>query len=275
MKNLLYLLSFFIVLSSCSKKHSKPDSVYQYNRATTELRQQITVYAVEEKASVIIEIKFAANREAKQAKVTGIELFSANNQIDKIANLELTSESLSTFYTYLFHTTSLKEGINSFAYTLQYEDGFLQKGSFNVYAIKDKKIGTWWDKISYTYLDTLHVLGKMVTPIKSISEVKGSASTSYHKKQPSLSLIDGLYGEVFALFDNDKKIQAIYVYNGTNRIESFINVTLIKDDLLKVYPDCSVTESSDKSSYILKNSAFTFRVYKSGEDYFTEVKKTP
>lgn len=262
-------------MSSCSKKPSEPDEVDQYKRATAETKQSFTVYAAGEQASVNLNIKFPDNSKGKPSKITSIEVFSEGNQIYKIQKQDVNSEYITDYYTYLYKTPALKEGINPFTYTFQYEDGFQQKVSASIYAIKDKKIGTWWDKVTYSYLDTLSVFANHAKPIKNTSEVQGGMTTGYYSRQPFMNLIDGLFGEVYPLFDNDKKLQAIYVYHGKNLYESQLNVVLIKDDILKVYPDCIVTESPDKSGYILKNSVFTFRLYKVGDEYFTEVKKTP
>jgi hypothetical protein len=273
MKNLFYAFSLFIIVSSCSKKSSEPDPVIQYKRATAELKQQITVYGAGEKANVTMYLKFVDNVKAKPSKITGIDVFSANNKIYTIQNQDVSSEYVVINFVYAFQTTALKEGSNTFTYTLQYEDGFQQKGSVSIYAIKDKKIGAWWDKISFAYLDTVPAVAKFAIPIKDVSEVKGGMTGLYSSKQPTRMLIDGLYGFVYSLFDNEKKLQAIYVFHGTNQFDSGINLNLIKADMLAEYPDCVVTELPDKSGYLLKNSTFIFKVYKAGNDYFTEVKK--
>lgn len=55
-------------------------------------------------------------------------------------------------------------------------------------------------------------------------------------------------------------------------IDGYGLMTSLKDEILSSYPDCTLTASMD-GGYVLKNVAFTFKVYKSGENHFTEVKK--
>lgn len=272
MKNLIYVLSFFLLLSSCSKNSSSPESGSNYKRATAKTQQSFTVYGAGEKAWVTIFITFPENSKAKPSKITGVEVFSGNTRIFTIQSQDINSEYITPAFTYGFQTSELIPGINSFSYTFQYEDGHLQKGSTSVYAIKDKKIGTWWEQVSYDYLDTLSVFSHMATPIKDASEVKGGMPITYSPRQPNLALIDGLYGVVYPIFDNNKKLQAIYVYHGATQYELLLTTIRIKDEILAGYPDCNVTATTE-GGYILKNATFTFRVYKNGENYFTEVKK--
>lgn len=217
-------------------------------------------------------ITFPENSKAKPSKITGIEVFSGNTRIFNIQSQDINSEYITSAYTYGFQTSELKEGINTFNYTFQYEDGNLQKGSTSVYAIKDKKVSTWWEQVSYDYLDTLSVFSHMAKPIKEVSEVKGGMPITYSPRQPNLALVAGLYGAVYPIFDNSKKLQAIYVYHGSTQYDLLLTTTRIKDEILSSYPDCNVTASTD-GGYVLKNATFTFRVYKSGENHFTEVKK--
>lgn len=272
MKNLIYACALFILLNACSKSPSEPEKTVDYKRATVRTSQSYTIYAAGEVAFVTIYISFPANSKANSSKITGIEVFSGNTQIYKIQNLDINSEYLTPEFTYEFKTSVLQEGINTFSYRLQYEDGYQLKGTTTVYAIKDKKIETWWENVSYDYLDTVSVFANMAKPIKDVSEVVGGMFIPYNLKLPTLKLIDGLYGYVYPIFDNSKKLQAIYVYHGTNLYDPGLSTTRIKDEILNAYPDCSVTASANEI-YLLRNTGFSFRVYISGNNYFTEVKK--
>ncbi|WP_158275361.1 hypothetical protein [Pedobacter sp. HMWF019] len=40
-----------------------------------------------------------------------------------------------------------------------------KKGCVSIKAIKDKKVGAWWGKISFAYLDTVPAVAKFAIPI--------------------------------------------------------------------------------------------------------------
>ncbi|MEJ7560641.1 MAG: hypothetical protein WKF66_20185 [Pedobacter sp.] len=270
MKNLLYLLFLALVITSCGKRTPAPDTVDNYKRVTSELKQVLHVMSAGSKPDIFLYMDFPKSTVGKASKIIGYDVYSEGAQIYTATGLNIGSEDINNgAYIYGFKTNVLKEGWNIFNYTINYEDGFKQNASGKFYALKDKKIGTWWEKITFAYLDTVPVTMPFIDRISDPSQMRPATINSYFSKPPQLDLIDGLCGVYYVVFDNQKHLQTIFVSHGYTYN---LNAGVIKDDILKVYPDFSVTKTGHQS-YVLNNPAFNFRVYFDGKSYFTEIKK--
>ncbi|RZJ74280.1 MAG: hypothetical protein EOO45_09005 [Flavobacterium sp.] len=272
MRSLIYTFSVLILFSACSKQPAKPDTEEQFKRARVGLYQNLTIIAAGEKTAISMAVGFPTDSRGKEAKITELYAYYEGNEIWQIKNQDANSEVITESFSYGFITPALKEGVNTFTYMMQYADGFQQKGSFSMYVFKDKKIGTWWEKVTFTFLDTVPTRYQFIKPISNFSEITPNYLV-YDYSQPGQRTIDGLYGYNYPLFDKDKKLQSIYVCHGIYVANTRFSMEMVRDDILKSYPDCIVTQPADKNGYILKNSLFTFRVFLSEGAHYTEVRK--
>jgi len=272
------LLLISVILFSCSKDNSNQDIPGEtpvagnYNRAEVDVLLDNITYTEGQTSKALMYLKFKTPpTELKKSKIIKISAQHRGQSILDKSGLNFSSDSVNGIEV---TSANLLEGVNVINYTLSYEDGYQQKSSFNLFVLKSKSLSTWWDNMNYAYLDTVSSRVKLVIPSTDITSVKTQLASlkfptvsDYSNKIPEYFQIEGLYGVIYPIFNQDKnKIESIVVLNGNIDKDSGISIRLVKADVIKAFPDC-IEEPLPSEGIKLSSKNFIFTITRDAKSH--------
>jgi hypothetical protein len=261
MKSLYYLL-LLTIFTACSKSESEKEqpknpSFEGYVRVSTIVKPYSYTYTPGEKAKIQLIVIFDRQVDQKASRIVKLE---ASNTGEKFRDDNINLLSSKSYTTHTFETSALNLGKNTFNYTLIYEDGYKQKGQFDLLAIKDKTLDTWWDEMTFEHLDTTRTPTLIVHASTDIHDIASHIVSKYGDKLPDLIQINGIYGTITAHFDAAKKIQMLTVGNARIVSDETASLDIVKNDILAAFPDCQVTSMEPYQRYLLTSPKYTFEI---------------
>jgi len=254
----LYLFFAIISITSCSKEKISESDANSYTLATYDLRQKGNTLVSGQNAKVQLLVRhFNIDPGKKGSAINKIEILSGNSVVSSTSGFHLNASD-PDFKLAELQTGALKTGNNQFSVRIHYEAGFYDTGNFELLALKDRKLKTWWEEVSIDHLRNVKTTRTTAWPLLDGDYSGYSSSFLYGDRNDEFLNIDGLYGTLLTFYDRASlKLKYIVVAHGSFQHDPTLNLSDVRDDILKAFPDCVVT--TDAAGVItMKSLEFTF-----------------
>ncbi|WP_256005083.1 hypothetical protein [Pedobacter deserti] len=255
----VYLAFTIIIITSCSKeKISKSVDPNDYTLATYDLRQKGNTLVSGQNAKVQLLIRhYNIDPGKKGSAINKIEILSGNSTISSTSDFHMNARE-PDFKLVVLETGTLKTGKNQLSVRIHYEAGFYDTGDFELLALKDRKLKTWWAEVSIEHLRNVKTTKTTAAPLLEGNHSTFASGFQYGNRNDEFLNIDGLYGTLFAFYDRASlQLKYINVAHGSFQHDPTLKLSAVREDILKEFPDCVVTTDGE-GVITMKSLEFTF-----------------